>query len=344
MHAIIHIGAAKTGTTSIQRFLSDNRQLLRDQGVVYPQYLPPWRKPQPRGAVDHNYMCERPLEALCEPFRAECRAGGSSIRLLLSSENLSQLLVARERLEGLHRFIEELGCTDVSIVVWLRETGAMFTSLCSQWLRNGFPEYTHLLPPRAHARFCLIMDYRGLLQRWAEVFGREALVVRLFERECFVQGDLLHDAVDAFGLEWDERFKTPPRVNETLNLLEIEVLRVVNHLIDGPIYFQGTPKHLLAQVISEHLGALDGPQLRFAPPGEIVQAWREWAAEGNEWVRQEFFPDRPTLFAPPREQEENFELTQLTPGCWEALGRVMAELSEENCRLRAQLQQVRAGS
>ena len=136
----------------------------------------------------------------------------------------------------------------------------------------------------------------------------------------------------------------PPRVNETLNLLEMEVLRVVNHLQDGPVNVPGSSKYRLFEVLHRHAGALDGPQLRFAPPGEIVQAWREWAVDGNEWVRQEFFPERQTLFAPPRAQEENYELTQLTPGCWEALGRVMAELSEENVRLRAQLQQVRAGS
>ena len=75
--------------------------------------------------------------------------------------------------------------------------------------------------------------------------------------------------------------------------------------------------------MESQLGALNSPQLRFAPPQHIVQVWREWAAEGNEWVREEFFPDRPTLFDPPREQEENYELTQRRPGagrhwggCW----------------------------
>ena len=90
--------------------------------------------------------------------------------------------------------------------------------------------------------------------------------------------------------------------------------------------------------MESQLWALNSPQLRFAPPQHIVQVWREWAAEGNEWVRDEFFPDRPTLFDPPREQEENHELTQLTPGCREALGRVLAELADENVRLRLRLE------
>ena len=117
---------------------------------------------------------------------------------------------------------------------------------------------------------------------------------------------------------------------------------MLNHQLPGHTYFTGTPKFELCKLLERHLGALDSPQLRFAPPQHIVQEWREWAAEGNEWVREEFFPERQTLFAPPRAQEENHELTQLTPGCWEALGRVLAELGEENFRLRRQLQRLRA--
>lgn len=130
----------------------------------------------------------------------------------------------------------------------------------------------------------------------------------------------------------------PPRANEGLNLLEMEVLRVINHLQEGPAHMGDSPKARLFEVLHRHLGRLHGDELRFVPPASVVQAWREWAAEGNEWVRQEFFPQRSTLFAPPREQAENHELQRLTPGCWEALGRVLAELSEENFRLRRQLQ------
>ena len=35
--AYIHIGINKTGSTSIQRFLCDNRQQLKTEGYLYPQ-------------------------------------------------------------------------------------------------------------------------------------------------------------------------------------------------------------------------------------------------------------------------------------------------------------------
>ena len=214
--------------------------------------------------------------------------------------------------------------------------------MCSESLRAGEHAGHHLQLPGDNPQYRFWLDYRALLQRWSAAFGWEALVVRLFERDCFVQGDLLHDAVEAFALSWDERFTLPPHGNESLNLLEMELLRVLNDLLPGATYnAQGSPKARLYEVLHRHLGALDAPALSFVPPQAVVQAWREWAAEGSEWVRQKFFPDRTALFAPAPGQPENYELTRMTPGCWEALGRALAVLSSENFRLRQQLQLAR---
>ena len=340
MRAIIHIGTGKTGTTSIQRLLCANHALLRAQDCLYPA-LGHGRRLENHNPLTMHLAFGVPMDPLPQ-LRQELTASGCG-RLLLSSEFMSEHLHTPELIRRLQHLLQQLGCRHFSIVVYLREPGALFASLCSQWVRGGRLECRHLLPPQQNPRFCAILDCRGIVRRWLEVFGREALTVRLFEPRSFAGGDLLHDAISAFGLKWDERFVTPPRVNEGLNLLEMQLLRVINHLQGGHAGTPGTPKGRLFEVLHRHAGALDGPQLRFVPPQHIVQAWREWAAEGNEWVCREFFPGRPTLFAPPRQQEDNYELEHMTPGCWEALGRIMAELSDENVRLRRQLQS-RAGA
>ena len=38
-HCILHIGCPKTGTTSLQQFLTLNREFLLSQGVLYPRSL-----------------------------------------------------------------------------------------------------------------------------------------------------------------------------------------------------------------------------------------------------------------------------------------------------------------
>ena len=344
MHAIIHIGTVKTGTSSIQSFLYDNRALLREQGVLYPQCLCDPDLVHRRRLADHNKLGLHLIFGWPGEVEAELReelAAAGCPRLLISAEILSEYMKTTQQVQALRAFLTALGCTQFTIAVWLRESGALFASLCSQWLKNGAPEYAHLMTPHSGAHLRSVLDSRALLQRWEEVFGREALTVRLFEPECFVQGDLLCDAAAAFGLQWDERFALPPRINESLNLPEMEVLRVISRLQSGPAYVPDTPKGLLFEVLHRHLGVLDAPGMRFVPPQAVTAAWREWAAEGNEWVRREFFPARPALFATPPAQAENYELTHLTPGCWEALGRAFAELSEETCSLRAEVRRLR---
>ena len=347
MRATIHIGTHKTGTSSIQSLLYDNRALLAEQDCLYPRSLCYPERLRRNHLTDHNRLAHHlafgsALELL-PPLRAELESTGCR-HLLISAEDLAQLLAAPQQLQSLQELLQQLGCDEVRIVVWLRETGALFASLCSQQLKNGRPEYLHELLPHACPQFEAILDSRALLQRWGGVFGREALAVRLFEPECFVRGDLLCDAVEALGLEWDERFARPPRANESLNLLEMELLRVVNHLQGGCPVFAGTPKALLYEVMHRHLGLLDTPALRFAPPPQVTAAWRAWAAAGNEWVRQEFFPRRASLFAPPAEAADvadaagapagRPEIAGMPPEAWEALGRVLCELSAENFRLR----------
>ena len=341
MRAIIHIGCVKTGSSSVQGFLQDNRALLGEQGVLYPQtpLQPPlaWAPRTHHIALARHLALGRPQGDFLNPLRRELAAAGCRA-FILSEELFSELMRTPAQLQRLHDFLQALGCDEVRVVVWLRECGAMFASLCSQQLKNGRPEWFHLMPPAALPHFRFLMDYRALLTRWAGIFGREALEVRLFERECWPQGELLRDAAAAFGLRWDERFVLPPHLNESFNLLEMEVLRVVNHLLPGSEREETQPTAPLRDLMRRHVSVLDDPALRFAPPAAVTRAWREWAAEGNEWVRAQFFPARPALFAARGGQTGNPALPALPAEGWEALGRVLAQLSEENRSLRRQLQ------
>ena len=349
MRVYIHIGTQKTGTSSIQDFLATNRGLLlSEQGCLYPASIMHAQLSHEQGFHDHNQLAlhlrdPRPGDVLGALLRREIEASGCR-SLIISAEVMSTVLTDPELVARLRQFLQQLGCDEVRIVVWLRETGAMFASLCSQWLRTGLANPVHLQAPQDNPIFCFLLDYRALLQRWEQVFGRQALRVRLFERECWPQGELLRDAVEAFELAWDERFVLPASSNERLNLLEIEVLRRVNLRAQGAVFTPGSPKAALFGPLHRHLGALQDPQLRFVPPQAVTTAWRQWAAEGNEWVRHEFFPERKSLFAPPPQEEEHYELAEMKPQWWEALGRTLAELSVEVAALHRELRRQRTSS
>ena len=340
MRATVHIGTIKTGTSSIQRLLYDNRAALLEQGCLYPRSLCHPFADRVAHLASHNPLAVQLAFGWRHNLHAQLRdelAAAPCEHLLISAEALSQFLLTPAQVQSLQRMLTDLGCDDIRIVVWLRESGALFASVCTQQLRDGAPVAMHELPPHACPFGRSILDSRGLLERWAGVFGREQLTVRLFERECFVNGDLLSDAIAAFGLKWDGRFVRPPRINESLNLLETQVLGVVNHLLEGAADVPGGPKALLYAALHRHAGLLDEPQLRFVPRADIMRQWRAWAEAGNEWVRREFFPERSRLFAPVAQGEENCTPGCLSPACWEALGRVLCELARENYGLRRRL-------
>ncbi|EAI4813061.1 hypothetical protein BGG33_07840, partial [Campylobacter lari] len=62
-----------------------------------------------------------------------------------------------------------------------------------------------------------ICNHKQTLQWWGEIFGKENLIVRLFDKNEFYQGDLLKDFIHSIGLEWDDEFIIPPKQNESLD-------------------------------------------------------------------------------------------------------------------------------
>ncbi len=83
-----------------------------------------------------------------------------------------------------------------------------------------------------------ICNHKQTLQWWGEVFGKENLIVKLFNKNEFYQGDLLKDFIHSIGLEWNDEVIIPPKQNESLDLLGIELLkRVNNHFKQRPLKF-----------------------------------------------------------------------------------------------------------
>ncbi|MCV3533961.1 hypothetical protein L8Y00_05150 [Campylobacter lari] len=173
-----------------------------------------------------------------------------------------------------------------------------------------------------------ICNHKQTLQWWGEIFGKENLIVRLFDNNEFYQGDLLKDFIHSIGLEWDDEFIIPPKQNESLDLLGIELLRRVNSIL--PLFvnnirniFRGDLHHF----VLKHFTSKD-PHLKFQPPKEIMQSYINYFEESNEWVRQEFFPHKERLF--PKKDlsnyKENYELKEMKPEYWDKIAEFIADI------------------
>jgi hypothetical protein len=200
MIGIIHMGAAKTGSTTLQEFFHLNRDRLRDAGVLYPASP---------GARQHGLLAETCIDprrdpspdaagrglALREAFAEElARRSAGATHLLVSSELFHARLWDAAEIARLKALLEPW-CSSWRIVFYLRRQDRYATSLHSTYLRRGGESDALLGILNPHH-----FHYGRILAMWSAVFGEEAMLPRVFEPGALLDDDIVADFVAASGL------------------------------------------------------------------------------------------------------------------------------------------------
>lgn len=193
---LLHIGTHKTGTTSIQQALHQQRDALRAHGVLLADTArPPWPELPKHTSVFHAAWTgdaavrEAEREALWQEFSAS-----GAHTLLLSEEGLSEpdprpaafFEPWRERF-------------DIQVVCLLRRHDRFVESLYNQFTREAVRREAR--SPLTFARSAAVrarLDYSAMLRRWQEGLGA-GLVVRDFDA-LQRGGGLLRGFAEAAGL------------------------------------------------------------------------------------------------------------------------------------------------
>lgn len=217
---VLHAGTHKTGTTSIQQTLRDNRDMLRGAGICYPD---PGREPHPHLPA-HNFVYRATLngpQAMARERKRilkEFRASRCNV-LILSEEGLS---LPRDELQAFFEPWREV--FEFRIVSFLRRQDRYVESLYSQYVRERKPIASEPLEdflnvPKIAARF----DYDTNLKRWDDFGPVKAVNYDL------AKGDDLHRPVlEAAGSLL--RFPPTPQSNVSPPSWAIEVVRQMNRL------------------------------------------------------------------------------------------------------------------
>jgi hypothetical protein len=224
MKLTLHIGTEKTGTKTLQSWLSANRPALREQGVLYPASL---------GAFFHRDLsiyamdADKPDDGFAakniaspeahEAFRAKLRAGfadeceqnADAPRWVMSSEHLQSRLTTVEMVKRVRDFLGDR-FEAIEVVVHLRPQIDVAVSLASTAVRVGLK-----VTPRWFAEkepSSAYYNYDLLVRRWEEVFGADALLIVPFRRQPDLTGLLIERlGIDATAL------RPPERKNEALD-------------------------------------------------------------------------------------------------------------------------------
>jgi hypothetical protein len=324
MDLYLHIGTEKTGTTSVQKFFRANRDLLAENGVLYPQA--PGRQnhtglavaaqtPAKKGPLRKSLGVKNEADArqfrvdLMEKLAAEFAARPYRLAVM-SGEHCSSRLLDDDEVawlrEKLLRFAD-----NIKIIVYVRRQDDYLLSTYSTSVKSGTQNRLAIPGERiVQNRY----DHWNMLERWRRVFGRENIICRKFERASLKSGDIVDDVLDIAGIDPDLGFKRPEDVNEALDAQTLEFLRLLNKYVPR---FKGKQVNPLRNNLVPLLAqASQGPLITLAD--DELDRFMRMFDESNRKVAVEYFggalegSDNP-LFRRRSDKRERVQGAVLTP-------------------------------
>ncbi len=225
----LHIGSHKTATTFLQNSLATNPRALRQMGLLYPR----------SGLIHeaHFRLCwelkdpalrDRPLDRL--PLWSKLLeeiAAAPEPRVVLSSEEFG-LGLDPTRLEALKAH------HDVQVVFYLRSPDSYMESFYNQFVKDFGTRETRGIEVYVAEEGLFFLDTMKLLRPWVELFGAQAIRLRLFGRAHLPDG-ILADFLRTLGYsDWPEFSPPAPSVLHKVSLPPdaLEYLRLSNPFLD----------------------------------------------------------------------------------------------------------------
>lgn len=249
---IIHIGAHKTGTTSIQMKLDKDRELLHTRGVYYPKSNFQLHGQHKLAFAMKNPKDEANLTDCLKALTQELNSLNESLLVVLSSEEFFTA-----PLESIRQLKQSLNPFDVHILAFVRRQDNQFVSFYNErakGLRNNFTQ-----PAQRFLKNPILLsdelDYLHFLNQWASVFGAKKLKVQQYESYSNVVAGFF-EAIGRKGCYIEDGSGTN-RKNISVNLEVLEILRLVKQLthdvtvrkkilVDAKTFFvNGTPAQKL---------------------------------------------------------------------------------------------------
>lgn len=281
----LHVGAAKTGSTSLQMALARD---LRNERFLYvsgdrpngsfaltamfetsPGNEGPFHAANlPGGFTRYRKHQARRLEQGFELARRQGRD------LILSSEET--WLWSREGLVNLREALHRHGFS-VEVVAYVRPLVPWVQSLFQQAVKMGRRD---LSLPR-HREFRNLQVRERTLLMW-EVFGRERVQVRFFAPDRFPERCVVRDFCEPLG--WPVPEGLSWRSNETLKLPAVQLLYAFNRFA-GPVGDWGRPIPRGYRALPDHLKSLPGPPLAFH--SNLLESWLADLRPEDDWIQRE---------------------------------------------------------
>lgn len=229
---ILHLGAPKTGTTSIQKTLFKNRKLLKEHGITYVgrphhyQHLMSAFRKDPKTLLRNlklrlsETQLRKRDQAVLVKLRGEIENAETDC-VIVSDEHIA--MMAESELKALYAFFSELGT--VHGVYYYRNVHSWANSFSQQLAKIGSAKF----PASYEAAVGYVYD---VPLRMAKVFGQENLSFVSFEES--VKTGLIESFIKVIDEDIAKKIELVEfRANESLSTDATRLLHIYNRLVDS---------------------------------------------------------------------------------------------------------------
>lgn len=297
--AYLHIGTMKTGTSAIQAFMSQNREVLAQKGCCYPKMELGLRSAYIyRNGQFLVWDSKREFGSESPEKEKELREKGYGI-LARQAEKFDSIVLSEETIwnrsrrfpnfwENLVNDFHKIGF-DLKIIVYLRRQDNLVESLWNQQIKmdsRSTKEFTEYLQGNGY-RFCP-MNYYEKLKEIEKHVGKENMIVRVYEKGQF-EGEghsIYSDFLKSIGLELTDEYTIKEGVNLSLSGNYIEIKRIINSVPE----YRELPDFMARPVLyASNQQVLEGkiPRTTMFPENER-EAFLEKYRESNRKVAEDY--------------------------------------------------------
>ncbi|ENY7166455.1 hypothetical protein ACF1I2_001596, partial [Campylobacter jejuni] len=327
MTCYLHIGMPKTGTTSIQTFLTKNKFLLLKQNYLYPESILEW---------GHQHITlvwiikslklnkkllflKKEYKQILINFRKELQENKNK-NVILSTEGLTWDFNNPTYVKILYKILKLLGFNTIKIIVYLRQQEDMLSSLYSENTKGNYNIFNGSLSIKNNT-LRHIFNYKYILKSYSMAFKKENIIVKIFDKNIFYKQDLIKDFIYTLGIQWNDKFSIGANQNQSIDLIGIELQNRLNSLGLGGY-------HNSNSILNFTIKHFQNKNICFIPEKKYYLEYYNFFKCHNEWVRKEFFPHKERLF-PKKDMstyKENYELREMKPEYWDKIAEFIADI------------------
>ena len=229
----LHIGPLKTGSTTIQTFLYENRDNLRNSGYLYPQTGMPPKKSPFQHSAQHNLSW-----LIIKSERANPDFGTwKEVHKEIENANLDNIIISSEFFENANKrqiniLKSKLEFYEVKILIYVRRQDLQIESLYTQGIKDGWcaTDLLSFVEQRKNKS-----DYYKLLEPWKQAFGIRNIIVRPLEKIQIP--NICTDILKVVGITNYDNFRAVDSKNIRPGRKALEVLKLANKI------YNNQPKH-----------------------------------------------------------------------------------------------------